>query len=344
MGLYERMGRRFEEYTPHLLMTLYFLALAIFIVFLQGQISHGGVSPLVFVLYEHLLSTVLLSILAFFERGKRPELTLNIFSWAFLVGFLQIPLGQLLLTASLGYISATFQTTFLNTEGAFTFLLAVIFRREALSFCTINGQAKFWGIIVSAIGAMIMVLWSGPKLGMISSPHELSDFAERAIGFLMVLGTVVAGASGSLLVEHVAIKYPSNISLSAMMCFSGTIQTAIITVITERNISTWKIHSVSEILIILYGGVTVTGLGYYIQTWCINKRGPVFTAAFSPLLVVFSFILETLILGNDAFLGSILGAVFVIVGLYMLLWAKADDHKEKILTISSPEGPYEQLT
>jgi hypothetical protein len=47
----------------------------------------------------------------------------------------------------------------------------------------------------------------------------------------------------------------------------------------------------------------VTGLSYYVMTWSIKKKGPVFTAAFNPLLVVFSFLLQTFLLGNSAHLG-----------------------------------------
>ena len=38
-----------------------------------------------------------------------------------------------------------------------------------------------------------------------------------------------------------------------------------------------------------FQGIAVTGLSYYVITWSIKKKGPVFTSAFDPLLVVFSF-------------------------------------------------------
>ena len=39
------------------------------------------------------------------------------------------------------------------------------------------------------------------------------------------------------------------------------------------------------------------------MTWSIKKKGPVFTSAFDPLLVVVSFFLQTFVLGNSAHLG-----------------------------------------
>ncbi|KAF5204302.1 Wat1-related protein [Thalictrum thalictroides] len=205
--------------------------LLILIVLVQSLQSDVDFSPAIFTFYEHFISTFLLSILAFYcERGKRPPLTLNVFLWAFFLGFLQIPLGHLLLTQSLSYISATFQSTALNTTGAVTFLMAVILGKEALRFYTLNGQAKLWGIVLSVVGASIMVLWSGPRLGPLLS---FSDIGAR---------------------EHVATRYRADMSLSAMMCFCGALQTAMIAGLTEKS-SAWKanLYGSYELLVILYG-------------------------------------------------------------------------------------------
>ncbi|KAG2699556.1 hypothetical protein I3760_07G196900 [Carya illinoinensis] len=90
-------------------------------------------------------------------------------------------------------------------------------------------------------------------------------------------------------------------------------------------------------------GVVVTGLSYYVRTWSIKKRGPVFTTAFNPLLVVLSFLLQTFVLGNSAHLGNIVGGVLVILGLYLLLWAKANEmEKKEIVAADSLYSPLVQ--
>ncbi|XP_020523681.1 WAT1-related protein At3g18200 isoform X2 [Amborella trichopoda] len=75
-------------------------------------------------------------------------------------------------------------------------------------------------------------------------------------------------------------------------------------------------------------GIIITGLSFYVETWCLYKKGPVFKSAFSPLLIVFSFILDTIAQGSLVNLRSLLAAVMVVGGLYMLLWAKAHDNEE----------------
>ncbi|KAF6149248.1 hypothetical protein GIB67_026104 [Kingdonia uniflora] len=235
-----------------------------FIVLLQSIIS-GGVNGIVFVLYEHLLSTLILSALAFF--------------------FERITLCQLLLTSSLEYISATFQSIALNTTTAVVFVLAL---------------------------------------------HGLAALNKNHLtGGIMVACSILATATWIILVERVAAKYPSKLCMSAMMSLFGTLQVAVVAIVGERDASSWKLHldGSFELLAIVYGGIVVTGFSYYAQTWCIDKKGPVFTSAFSPLLIVFSFLLETLFLGKAAH--RILGSVLVVVGLYLILWAKTRDSEKK---------------
>ncbi|XP_042488656.1 uncharacterized protein LOC122068813 isoform X3 [Macadamia integrifolia] len=79
-------------------------------------------------------------------------------------------------------------------------------------------------------------------------------------------------------------------------------------------------------------GIFMTGLCYYATTWCIHKMGPVFASAFGPLIIIFSFLLETNFRRKEVQferICSIIGAALVVVGLYLLLWAKAKDSGSK---------------
>jgi hypothetical protein len=88
------------------------------------------------------------------------------------------------------------------------------------------------------------------------------------------------------------------------------------------------------------------------MAWCVKQRGPVFTAAFTPLLQMFVAVLDLWILKEEIYLGrlvlvitlifstflycifpntflsaisSVVGSVLVISGMYMLLWGKSKD-------------------
>ena len=120
-----------------------------------------------------------------------------------------------------------------------------------------------------------------------------------------------------------------------MMTLIGTIQTAVVAAFV-LSWSSWELKwegglvlvtillGVSHIYIYIYihpksnkfhlsnkplimccelQGLVVTGLSYYVMMWSVKKKGPVFTSAFNPLLVVFSFSLQTFVMGYPAHLG-----------------------------------------
>lgn len=50
-------------------------------------------------------------------------------------------------------------------------------------------------------------------------------------------------------------------------------------------------------------GVVASGIGYLLLTYCVEKRGPVFTAAFSPLSQIFVAGIDLFILHEPLYLG-----------------------------------------
>lgn len=50
-------------------------------------------------------------------------------------------------------------------------------------------------------------------------------------------------------------------------------------------------------------GVVISALVYYLQTWCISKKGPVFAAMFSPLLLIIVGIFSAIAFAERLHLG-----------------------------------------
>ncbi|CAM8939404.1 unnamed protein product [Rhodiola kirilowii] len=329
MDAWRKVARVLDVSKVYIFMALCDLSLAIFMILVE-YIVDEGVSALVIVVYEHVIATVVLFILAFFlERNQRSPLSLKIICYAFLLGLLQVALCQTLLTMSLDYVSSTFQSVALNLVPVIVFVLALIFQQEKFKCWSIIGQAKIWGLIISAGGALALVLWKGPvllKSTSYSFTIQLEATSDEVIGCTMVVVGILATSLWYILLGHVIRLYPAEISLTAIMSLFGTIQTAIVSVFVTST-SAWKLQWLNglTLIVLLLGGFFVTGLAYYLITWCIKKRGPLFTAAFNPLLILFSILLQTVVLGSATHLGSIVGAVLVIIGLYFILWAKAKD-------------------
>jgi drug/metabolite transporter (DMT)-like permease len=72
-----------------------------------------------------------------------------------------------------------------------------------------------------------------------------------------------------------------------------------------------------------------SGIAYYVQGLVIKKTGPVFASAFSPLMMIIVAAMGSFILSEKIYLGGVLGAVLIVVGLYSVLWGKHKETQEK---------------
>ncbi|GAA0149365.1 hypothetical protein LIER_36916 [Lithospermum erythrorhizon] len=61
--------------------------------------------------------------------------------------------------------------------------------------------------------------------------------------------------------------------------------------------------------------------------WCVRMRGPLFVSIFNPLMLIMVAIASSLFLNEKLFLGSVLGATFIICGLYIVIWGKSREMK-----------------
>ena len=136
----------------------------------------------------------------------------------------------------------------------------------------------------------------------------------------------IAGACHSILPSRIILKRNDELLSHRPNCYSNCICDIVVILGTKVGRRaclgyhiTWskpkfyiipkiqhKFHSSSQITdpwVVELQGIVVTGLSYYVMTWSIKKNGPVFTSAFNPLLVVFSFLLQTFVLGDSAHLG-----------------------------------------
>ncbi|VVB03641.1 unnamed protein product [Arabis nemorensis] len=123
-------------------------------------------------------------------------------------------------------------------------------------------------------------------------------------------------------------KYPAKLTLTSFTCFFGLIQFLIIALFVETDPNKWIIVSWKELFTILYAGIVASGVVVYLQTWCIHKGGRVFVAVFQPLQTLLVAAMAFLLLGDQLYSGSIVGAVFIMLGLYLVLWGKTKERRQ----------------
>ncbi|XP_022146962.1 WAT1-related protein At4g08300-like [Momordica charantia] len=299
-----------------------------------------GMSHYVLAVYRHVVATIVISPFALvLERKIRPKLTLPIILRIMLLGFLEPVLDQNLYYVGLKFTSATFTSVTLNILPAVTFIMALIFRLESVNFKKIRSIAKVAGTVVTIGGAMVMTLYKGPIVeifhgaGRHAAHQSSSESADQhwVLGTLMLLGSIIGWSGFFILQSFTLKKYPAELSLTALICLAGTLEGSIVTLIMERDFSVWVIGWDSRLLAAVYTGVICSGLAYYIQGVVIRQRGPVFVTSFTPLCMIITAILGSIVLAEQIHLGSIIGAVFIVMGLYLVVWGKARDHLNSLM-------------
>ncbi|XP_039133733.1 WAT1-related protein At5g64700-like [Dioscorea cayenensis subsp. rotundata] len=302
-----------------------------------------GLNPLVFIFYRHAFGTFLLAPIAMIflrRKAQSPALSFMLLFKTFMLVLMGISIFYAIYYIGLSYISATATSAISNSLPVFTFIFAVFLRMETLKLKSRSGIVKLLGILFCVTGILIIALYKGPQLSSLNhhhiqlnnhegnSNHESNHSITTWIkgSFLVVLSCVICSlwfiCQGTLLKE-----LQSKLHFTTYVCIFSTIQSFVIAIMFERDFTKWKLHWDMGLLAIGYSAVAVTGLSYYLQAWCVDKKGPVFLAISTPLSFVFTMIGSSFILGEQINMGSALGGISMVAGLYSVLWGKSMETK-----------------
>ncbi|KAF3442919.1 hypothetical protein FNV43_RR16837 [Rhamnella rubrinervis] len=295
-----------------------------------------GMSNYVLVVYRHAVATVVIApFTMILEKKVRPKMTLQIFIKLVVLSLLEPVIDQNLYYIGMKYTTATFAASMCNVLPAITFLMAWILRLEKVKVKCIRSQAKMIGTAATVAGAMIMTLTKGPVLevfwttgrGTHQQQSAGTSLSHSITGALMITIGCFSWACFMVLQAITLKTYPCELSLTAWICLLGTMEGTAVALVMERaNPSVWSIHWDMNLLAALYSGIFCSGLAYYIQGIVMKERGPVFVTAFNPMSMVIVATMGSFILGEQLFLGRVLGATVIVVGLYLVVWGKSKDH------------------
>ncbi|KAF3319726.1 WAT1-related protein [Carex littledalei] len=304
------------------------------------SLNHG-MSHYVLVVYRHAFATLSIAPFALIlERKVRPKMTFWVFVQIFVLALLGPVIDQNFYYAGLKYTSPTFSCAMSNMLPAMTFVLAVIFRMEKLHMKKIRCQAKVVGTVVTVAGAMLMTLYKGPILEMIwtkylhahqpnSDTSAVPSDQDWFKGSIFLIIATLAWASLFVLQAKTIKMYDAPLSLTTLICFVGTLQAIVVTFVMEHKTSVWSIGWDMNLLAAAYAGIVSSSIAYYVQGLVIQIRGPVFASAFCPLVMIIVAIMGSFILAENIYLGSVVGSVLIVIGLYSVLWGKHKENKEK---------------
>ncbi|KAL4285845.1 hypothetical protein HN51_053403 [Arachis hypogaea] len=318
---------------------------------LYKLVVEDGMNMSVLIAYRTLFATSFVVPLAFFmERKSKPKITPDVLFQSFLCGLFGVTLQQNLYVRAVAFASATYASTMTNLIPGVTFILALCFGLERLKIRTLTGKAKVIGTIMGIGGVMIITfyktkeihIWPTHHVNMIKHNQSHISPTNQVLGSAFGFGNCLCYSMWLILQAKMSEKFPWQYSSAALVSAMACIQVIIFALCMERNWNQWKLGWNIKLLSVAYTGIVASGIALVLISWCVRLRGPLYASTFNPLSLVIVTIAASLILDERLYVGSIIGSILVVLGLYTVLWGKGKEYenmaKEKLTKVVSTNG------
>ncbi|KAL2950820.1 hypothetical protein AAZX31_19G011000 [Glycine max] len=276
---------------------------------LQGMNNH------VFLAYAYALATIILIPITFFSRRSRvvpvPPLSFSIVSKIVLLGVIGSS-SQVLGYAGISYSSPALASSIGNLVPAFTFILAVICRMEKLAAKSRSSQAK--------------------PINFLKSEDESWAIA----GILLIADYFLASVWYIVQVDILKV-FPDELTTVFFYNVTATILSTTVGFFAVPNASAWKIGLDISLISIVCSGIFGKLMSNVVYAWALYLKGPVYVTSFKPLQIVIAVAMGVMFLDDSLYIGSVVGATIVSIGLYAVLWGKAKEEIEE--DVGSQESP-----
>ncbi|CAH8300500.1 unnamed protein product [Eruca vesicaria subsp. sativa] len=214
-----------------------------------------GLNFYVFIFYSYAASTfVLLPLTLIFGRSKRlPSAKSPLFFKMFLLGLFGC-VAHMIGFKGVEQSSPTLSSAMSNLTPAFTFTLAVIFRMERVVLRSSATQAKLIGGVLSISGALVVVLYKGPK---VLSAAALTPSSESGwlIGGILLASHYFLASVWYIVQTLVMEVYPEGITVVFFYNLFAMLVSAPICLLTERNLTSWVLKPDISLAAIVCSGV-----------------------------------------------------------------------------------------
>ncbi|MCD7447492.1 hypothetical protein HAX54_030358 [Datura stramonium] len=301
-------------------------------IIISKLVMDEGMNPFVQSAYRPIFATISIAPFAFFfERKIRPKMTRSVLFQIFLCSIFGITINQYVCFIGIKNSTPTIVSAIDNLVPAFTFIIAIPLGVEKLGLKSIAGQAKFVGTIVCVGGAMLLSLYHGKVvIGQLGFHWKYAESTGKDVNsahsnfflgpFLLIM-TSLTYAIWLIIQTRVNEKYAAPYKSITLMCLMASVESIIIGFCVVPKLSEWTLNPIRAISVV-YNGAVGMSLTFFLSSWCIEKKGPLYVSMFNPLLLVISAFLSWILLREKLYLGVVVGSIIVVAGLYGFLWGK----------------------
>jgi drug/metabolite transporter (DMT)-like permease len=225
----------------------------------------------------------------------------------FWMGFLGFTLALALSHWGLAWSTATNGALLIATEPVALVALAPIVLGERLT------AREVWGTALALLGATVVVVNGVPGVTIAVAPHWRGD--------LLLLLSGVCFAAYSLLGRPVLARHPS-LTVTTWSLLWGLVTTAPL-VALEWRVAWRPAWTPSSAAAVLYLGIVITGLGYLVWNWALERVAAARAAIFLSLQPLVGTLLGVLWLGEPFTVFTAGGGALIVAGLWLALTGHA---------------------
>ncbi|KAL6618779.1 hypothetical protein ACP70R_033918 [Stipagrostis hirtigluma subsp. patula] len=325
-------------------------AIMVGMVLLSKLALASGMQPMVLMVYRSLIAAAAVAPLALiFEREMWKKLNWAVWGWISANAAFGLVLAMGLYYYGLQTTSASYSAIFLNMVPIVTFIIAIILRAEKLALVHWHGKMKLLGAILCVGGTLVVSILKGRLLNLWPT-HLLRDTHAKApaspgagahhgmvIGTLFLCGSCLGYSMWLIVQARLAKIFQSKYWATMLTCFVGSIQCFVVGVFLSHDKADWKLKWNLQLLTVVYSGVLNTGVTFVLISWAVSRRGPIYPPMFNSLSLIVAMVLDSVLLGTNIYVGSVVGTVIIVVGLYAFLWGKSEELKlTAAATLSQP--------
>ncbi|GMN19401.1 hypothetical protein TIFTF001_039794 [Ficus carica] len=119
--------------------------------------------------------------------------------------------------------------------------------------------------------------------------------------------------------------YPDEQIVTLIYFMCKTIIVVPICLIAETKSSAWTLRPDIALVTIVLSGFFGPSFSSLLHTWGLHLKGTLYISIFKPFSIVVAAAFGVIFLGDTLCLGSVVGAIILLLGFYAVIWGKAHD-------------------